>query len=263
MNGGGRSARYPLLSLASVAALLGAWFLASDVLQLAPSLILPSPAQVVARAVWLMTHTYQGQTLVGHVVASLQIAVVGWVVAMTIGLPLGAAMGWYATLRRFANPLFQVIRPIPPIAWIPFAIVWFGIDPPARILVVVLAAFSPCVINAYAAVRSVDPAIVWAARTTGASGLRVLVEVVVPTGLPVMLTGARIALGNAWMTLVAAELLAAQAGIGYIMQIARLALQADIILVSMAMIGLLGALFSVGLAVIGRRLTPWEQAHES
>jgi NitT/TauT family transport system permease protein/taurine transport system permease protein len=251
------------MSAISVATLLGAWALASDVLHLAPSLILPSPDRVLGRATWLLTNTYQGETLLGHVAASLQVVVIAWFIAMAIGLPLGAAMGWFPTFRRFVNPVFQLIRPIPPIAWIPFAIIWFGIDPPARIVVVAMAAFSPCVINAYEAVRSVDRPIVWAARTAGAGQLRILVEIVVPAGLPVILTGARIALGNAWMTLVAAELLAAQAGLGYIMQVARQALQADIIVVSMAMIGLLGALFSAGLGLLGERLTPWERASGS
>lgn len=263
VNADGRGRRYRILSAVSVATLLGAWVLASDVLHLASPLILPSPDRVVGRAAWLLTNTYQGQTLFGHVAASLQVVVVAWFIAMAIGLPLGAAMGWFPTLRRFVNPIFQLIRPIPPIAWIPFAIIWFGIDPPARIVVVAMAAFSPCVINAYEAVRSVDRPVVWAAQTTGAGELRVLAEIVVPTGLPVMLTGARIALSNAWMTLVAAELLAAQAGLGYIMQVAREALQADIIVVSMATIGVLGALFSASLALVGKRLTPWDRSSDS
>jgi ABC-type nitrate/sulfonate/bicarbonate transport system permease component len=253
-----RHRRLRLISAASLGTLVAAWWLATAGLGLVSPIVLPSPLEVLQRLGWLLTHRFQGETLAGHVLASLRIVVIAWLLALGIGIPLGLVMGWWRPVERFVNPLFQLLRPIPPIAWIPLSIMWFGIHDGARIFVIVMAAFSPCVLNAFEGVRAVDPVQVRAARTLGAPDRVVLAEVVVPAALPLLVAGARLALGNAWMTMVAAELLAARAGLGYIMQIARRMLQPDIILVSMIAIGVLGALLSALLRVVARRLTPWQ-----
>lgn len=248
---------YLAISAASLGLVLLTWFVVTDLTRQVSPVVLPSPGDVLSQAVWLLGHRFQGATLLGHTVASVSIVVAAWLIAVAIGIPFGILMGWFRPLERVAGPLFELLRPIPPIAWIPFSIVWFGIEAPARIFVVFLAAFSPCVLNAYEAVRSVDPQQVRAARTLGAGEARILGEIVVPWALPLLFTGAQIALGNAWMTMVVAELLAARAGLGYIMQIARLTLQADIIVVAMIVIGLLGAIFAIALRLLAAAMMPW------
>ena len=252
--------RYTLISVASIVAALLAWYVASDVLRLAPPVMLPSPVTVWNRFVWMLSNPYQGSTLLTHLWASLGVVVVGWLLAVVIGVPLGILFGWNKKAREFLEPLFNLIRPIPPIAWTPFALLWFGITPGARIFVVVMAAFAPCVINAYEAVRGVDKGLIGAARVSGASRWQTLRSVVVPTALPRILVGTNLALTGAWMTLVAAELLAAQAGIGYMMQIARSAFQADIIMVGMILIGLLGLAMTFVLKHAFSRALVWDGA---
>jgi taurine transport system permease protein len=184
---------------------------------------------------------------------------VGWIVAVILGVGLGFAFAWSPVIRDYADPLFQLIRPIPPIAWIPFALLWFGISPNARIFVVAIAAFAPCVINTYEALRGVDRSVMFAARTAGASKARTMLEIAFPSALPKIVVGIQIALGSAWMTLVAAELLAAQSGVGYMMQIARTSFQADVILVGMVLVGAIGMLMSALLRLAVDRAIVWEK----
>jgi ABC-type nitrate/sulfonate/bicarbonate transport system permease component len=174
-------------------------------------------------------------------------------------LPLGIAMGWWRRARWIAFPLFQVLRPIPPLAWIPLAIVWLGIGEPARIFVVFVAALVPWVMNSMQAVHSIDGLLVRAARTLGASDRQILTRVVCRTALPTLVAGARIALGNAWTTLIAAELLAATSGLGYIALNASRTLEMGILLVSMLVIGVLGAAFSFGMQALARVFAPWSR----
>lgn len=253
-----RKLRYGAISVASIAAALVLWYLASDVWRLAPPVMLPSPVTVWQRFLWMLSNPYQGSTLLAHLGASLQVVIIGWLVAVAIGVPLGILFGWNRRLREYLEPIFNLIRPIPPIAWTPFALFWFGITPGARVFVVVMAAFAPCVINAFEAVRGVDRSLIGAARVTGASRTRTLLSVVVPTALPRILVGTNLALTGAWMTLVAAELLAAQAGIGYMMQIARSAFQADIIMVGMILIGILGLVMTFVLKASFARVLTWD-----
>lgn len=247
------------LSITSVVLVLGLWYLATEVLALAPPLLAPSPVTVVERFIWLLGNEYQGASLLEHLMSSLGVVLVGWIVAVILGVALGFAFAWSPVLRDYADPLFQLIRPIPPIAWIPFALLWFGISPNARIFVVAIAAFAPCVINTYEALRAVDRSVLFAARSAGASRARTMLEIAFPTALPKVVVGIQIALGSAWMTLVAAELLAAQSGVGYMMQIARTSFQADVILVGMILIGAIGMLMSTVLRLIADRVIVWEK----
>lgn len=248
------------ISTASVVGAIALWHLASDGLRLAPAIMLPSPTTVAERFISMLHTPYQGSTLLAHLAASLQVVVLGWAIAVAVGVPLGVLFGWNRVIREFVEPVFNLIRPIPPIAWTPFALLWFGITPGARVFVVVMAAFAPCVINAFEAVRGVDRSIIGAARVTGASRTRTLLEIVVPTALPRILVGVNLALGGAWMTLVAAELIAAQAGIGSMMQIARSAFQADVIMVGMILIGVLGLLMTLGLQRAFKAALAWDGA---
>lgn len=250
-------AQWLLIAGASLAAMFGLWWYATREGGWVSPLFLPPPQEVWGAFVRLWSRPYLGSTLGEHVAASLQIVAGGWLLAGVIGLPLGIAMGWWKRARWIAFPIFQLLRPVPPLAWIPLAILWLGIGNSARIFVVFIAAIVPWVLNSMQAVYSIDSLLLRAAKTLGASDTQILTRVVCRTALPTLVAGARIALGNAWTTLVAAELLAATAGLGYIALNASRTLEVGTLLVAMAIIGVLGALFSVGMVLLTRWVAPW------
>jgi taurine transport system permease protein len=250
-------AQWLLIALASIAAMMTAWWALTRPGGPISELFLPPPEEVWGSFVRLAKRPYLGSTLLQHIGASLQVVIGGWLLAGLVGLPLGIAMGWWKKARWIAFPIFQLLRPVPPIAWIPLAILWLGIGQSARVFVVFIAAIVPWVMNSMQAVYSIDGILVRAALTLGANDRQILVRVVCRTALPTLVAGARIALGNAWTTLVAAELVAAAAGLGYIALHASRTLEMGILLVAMAIIGLLGALFSFGMQALTRRIAPW------
>lgn len=248
-----RRERSSLWSMVSIAVVFFLWYAVTDGLGLVSSLTLPSPADVASRAVWLATHTYNGTTLSQNLFASLSVVLIGWALGVIVGVPVGVLMGWSERIRQYVSPIIELLRPIPPPAWIPFAVLWFGIAPSGRIFVIFIAALMPCVINAYGAVVGRDPILVDAARCLGASDGRILRSVVVPTVSPDILAGIRVAIGSAWMTVVAAELVASSAGLGYMLVQAQYAIQPSIVLVSMFIIGLVGGLLSLTFSALERR----------
>lgn len=248
------------IALASLAVCFAAWWALTRPDGLIPALYLPPPDEVWDALLRLLRRPYLGSSLARHVAESLKVVAGGWLLAGAIGLPLGIAMGWWPRVRWLAFPVFQLLRPVPPLAWIPLAILWLGIGQTARVFVVFIAAIVPWVMNSMQAVHSIDGLLVRAARTLGANDRQILLRVVCRTALPTLVAGARIALGNAWTTLVAAELLAATAGLGYIALNASRTLEIGILLVAMAIIGLLGALFSLGMQGLTHWLAPWSRA---
>lgn len=246
-----------LIAFASLAAMYAAWWLATRPDGPISPLFLPPPQEVWDSFVRLWSRPYLGSSLGQHVGASLQVVIGGWLAAGLFGLPLGIAMGWWKKARWIMFPIFQILRPVPPLAWIPLAILWLGIGESARVFVVFIAAIVPWVMNSMQAVYSIDGILVRAALTLGASDKQILTRVVCRTALPTLVAGARIALGNAWTTLVAAELVAATAGLGYIALNASRTLEMGILLVAMAIIGVLGALFSFGMQALTRAVAPW------
>lgn len=241
----------------AAAVLIGLWWFVTRPGGPVSALYFPPPQDVLRRLLRMWSQPYIGSTLLGHIRASLSVVISGWVVAGLIGLPLGIAIGWWSRVRWIVFPVFQLVRPVPPLAWIPLAIIWLGIGDTARIFVVFIAALVPWVMNSMQAVYSVDPLLTSAARSLGASDRQILTRVVCRTALPTLVAGGRIALGNAWTTLVAAELLAASSGLGYIALNASRMLDTDVLLVAMGAIGVLGALFSVGLRGATRLIAPW------
>ncbi|MGI5837270.1 MAG: ABC transporter permease [Chloroflexota bacterium] len=248
-----------ILSGASVVVVIAFWYLITAVFGLIKPLFLPSPDNVVRTFISFLYEPYAGHNLWGHAAASLQLVLFSFFLAIGIGIPLGVLMGWFKTFDAIVNPLFQMMRPIPPLAWIPLAIVWFGIGIEAKMFVIWLAAFVPSVINSYTGIKLVDQVLIQAARTFGANKLQILREVAIPSSLPVILAGMRISLGVSWMTLVASELLAATAGLGYAMQIARRSMYPEVIVVNMLVIGLLGAVMGKILQLFERRCCSWSE----
>ena len=234
--------RYTLYSILTVIAFLAVWQL---IVMLGLGGIVPAPTTVFHTFIVKLTDTKpDGATLITNVLVSLQVACSGLFLAIFIGVPLGWLMGWYHSVDRFVRPIFEFIRPIPPIAWIPLTIIWLGIGLTAKAMIIFLASFIPCLINAYTGIKESNKTLINVAKTFGASDFKVFLTVAVPSSLPLTFTGIRIALNCAWSTLVAAELLAANAGIGYMISMGRSFARVDIILVGMITIGMMGFIFS-------------------
>lgn len=224
---------------------LVAWELVTDVFHLVKPYSLPSPVKVFDTFVKkLYLNSPDGSTLPQHIWASLQVALLGFGAGALVGIPLGILMAWFRPVDRIVRPVFDLIRPIPPIGLIPIMVLVFGIGLEAKVAVIFFSAFIPCVINAYSGIKEAKDIHLWVARTFGATNRQMLFTVAIPTAMPMIFTGFRVALGAAWMSLVAAELLAATRGVGYMIHISRTIGRADVIVVGMLVIGLIGSLLS-------------------
>ncbi|WP_075630323.1 MULTISPECIES: ABC transporter permease [Brucella] len=237
------------LNLLSFAVGIGGWYL----LTATGAVVLPGPVDVLERAVTLLLN---GQ-LVGDIFASLRRVLSGFVLGVALAIPVGFLMGWYRIARSLIEPWVQFFRMIPPLAVIPLAIVTLGIDESPKIFVIFLASFLSSVVATYQGVISVDRTLINAARVLGAKDATIFARVIVPASVPLILVGVRIGLGSAWATVVAAELIAAQSGLGYRMQQAQLYYDLPTIFVSLVTIGILGLFMDRLLQAADRRLTQW------
>ncbi|MEN3431798.1 ABC transporter permease [Brucella melitensis] len=237
------------LNLLSFAVGIGGWYL----LTATGAVVLPGPVDVLERAVTLLLN---GQ-LVGDIFASLRRVLSGFVLGVALAIPVGFLMGWYRIARSLIEPWVQFFRMIPPLAVIPLAIVTLGIDESPKIFVIFLASFLSSVVATYQGVISVDRTLINAARVLGAKDATIFARVIVPASVPFILVAVRIGLGSAWATVVAAELIAAQSGLGYRMQQAQLYYDLPTIFVSLVTIGILGLFMDRLLQAADRRLTQW------
>ena len=249
-----KSKKYTIVSVISFLLFLFIWELITDILKVVPEYAMPSPYAVAKAFIYkIYSPDPDGATLFEHILTSLEVSLSGYALGAVIGIPLGIAMAWYRKFDMFFKPIFDLLRPIPPIAWIPIMILWFGIGLPAKAAIIFVSAFIPCVINTYAGIKQTSPVHIWVAQTFGASNFEILRKIAIPTALPLIFTGLKISLGTAWMTLVAAELLAATKGLGFMIQINRMLARPDIIVVGMLTIGGIGALLAILLDKIERK----------
>jgi len=255
------AARAPALhGAAAVAALLFAWWLATAIPGFVPPRVLPSPLDVVARFGALVAEPFSGATLFGHALVSLQRWGIGVLVAIGLGVPLGIALAWLPPLRAVVTPAFELLRYIPPFAWVPIAVLWFGASTTTQAAIVFIAAFPACIINTQLAVAQVDPILARAARTLGAGPARTLAKVILPVAAPTIFTGLRIAFSNGWMALVGAELVVGKQGLGFLISQGQINDSASTILVGMTTIGVLGTLIDAVLQRAQRLALPWRPA---
>lgn len=240
--------------------LLVLWWLATAIPDFIPPRVLPSPLDVVARFASLLAEPFSGATLVGHAGVSLQRWGLGVLVALGLGLPVGIALAWLPPLRAVVTPAFELLRYIPPFAWVPIAVLWFGASTTTQALIVFIAAFPACIINTQLAVAQVDPILVRAARTLGAGSMTTLRSVVLPVAAPTIFTGLRIAFSNGWMALVGAELVVGKQGLGFLISQGQINDSAATILVGMISIGALGFLIDAVLQRVQKLVLPWKPA---
>lgn len=216
---------------------------------------LPAPTELYKGAIELIGN---GQ-LQQDSLASL--SRVGWALlaAAVVGFPLGAALGGSRRLAWSVEPVVNFFRPIPPLAWIPLSILWFGIGDAQNVFIIFLAAVFPIILNTMEGVRDVDPQLIRAARTLGANRFTIAFTVILPAALPAMFVGFRVGTGIAWMALVAGELVASTSGLGYLISQGRYLFRSDYIIVGMVMIGLIGLMLDGMVRLLQAIVTPWRQ----
>jgi len=253
-----QSIKYMLLSVAGVLGLLVIWQAAVN-FGMVDSTRLPAPTTIFQTIVYkAYNQAPDGNTLFINILASLEVALTGFFAAIIIGVPLGLFMGWWEYGDRFMHPIFELIRPIPPIAWIPLVVVWMGIGLKAKGMIIFFTAFVPCVINSYTGIKLTDKTLINVSKTFGAKYREIFFKVGIPSSLPMVFAGIRVALGNSWSTLVAAEMLAASAGLGYMIQIGRTVARPDIVIAGMAVIGAIGAALSTMLSLAENHMMKWQ-----
>ena len=225
-----------------------------------PGYKLPSPANV-ARGFFdlIQTGMPPGHRLHIHIYHSLLRVLWGYSIALLVAIPLGLLMGWSAKFRGLIEPLVEMIRPIPPLAWIPIAILWFGIGGKSAAFIIFLGAFFPILLNTISGVRSIDPVLIEAARVLNAGRRFIFLKVLVPGAIPSILTGMRIGIGIGWMTLVAAEFTGVKQGygLGYMIMTARDIQRSDEIIAGMLVIGSIGLGIDGCLRMIERQMIKW------
>lgn len=230
----------PWIGMLGLLVFLAVWQVAA--MKLDDPSTLASPLDVLQTA-WIMLHEpFAGATLAAHLLASLQRFGAGFGLAVAIGIPLGVAMGWFQRLDALVRPLFDLLRFIAPIAWVPFAVLWFGTGFGGPVLIIFSGAFPACVIGAYGGAQLVDSRLLEAARMLGARHLHILLEVIVPSAMPSIVAALRVAAGNAWQSLVGAELIVASSGLAYLMVRGQMNRTIVIVLVGMLVVGLVGLL---------------------
>lgn len=254
---GSKSYVYTLLSITGVLAFFLIWQLLVEA-GLLEQRYLEKPTKIIALFFSKLTvKEPDGATLLQHIWASLSVSLTGLFMAIVVGLPLGSLMGWYKGLDKFMRPIFEIVRPIPPVSWIPLTILWLGIGLQAKAFVIFFAAFIPCVINSYTGVKMTRQSLINVAKTCGCSKFEIFRKVCIPSALPMMFAGIRVALGNAWATLVAAEMLASTAGLGYMITMGRNFARPDLIVLGMCTIGGIGAIFNGVFSVIEKNVIKW------
>ena len=219
-----------------------------------PSLV-PTPHQVATKFWQLLTTA----RLPVDILMSTQRVFIGVTLGIAAAVPVGFLLGWYRDVRRFIDPLLNFFRALPPIALIPLVIVYFGIGEPAKIVILFYASFFAGVIVMYEGIAQISPIYVRVARTLGATDGEIFRKVIVPLTVPHMLTALRVALGVAWATLVASELIAAQRGLGSLIQEAAAFFQLDIIYVGIICIGFIALAMDLALRKVAKRLVAWQE----
>lgn len=238
-----------LLGVLGVFAFFGIWSFLS-LSGLVPHQFLPAPYEVAARFIELLGTPFAGATLQVHLASSALRFGYGFLLGAAIGIPLGLLMGWFRVLDEIVSPIFDALRFVAPIAWVPFAALWFGTGIGGPILIIFAGAFPPCLINAYRGARFVPRPLIEAAQMLGTGNLRIIVEVLLPASTASIVAGLRVSAGLGWQSLIGAELIVASTGVGFMMVQAQLDASTPTVMSSMIAIGLVGLAIDVALRAL-------------
>ena len=225
----------------------------------AVGLFISSPITVIGKTLRSIVEPLGTHTIQGHVLWSLSRVAVGFVVGSVAGVVVGVLLGWYRIFEAIVRPLFEVIRPIPPIAWIPLAILWFGLGESSKYFLIFLAVFSNVTMNAYSGARAVDQTLVGAAKMLGANNRQVFTSIVLPSCVPQIFAGLQIGLGSGWATVVAAEMVRSSEGVGWVITKGQDLNNPLQILVGIVGIGVIGYILAVLMRAIEAKLCVWSE----
>ena len=245
------------ISVVTTIVLIAVWFLITDMGWIKP-LFLPTPQAVWGKFVLAMTDGVANSTLLEHTGWSMMRVFGAFALSCVTAIPIGILMGTNRIMRGIFDPPIEFYRPLPPLAYLPLMIIWFGIGELSKILLIFLAIFAPMAISARAGVRSVGIEQIHAAYAMGASRMQIIWHVVLPAATPEILTGMRIGIGFGWTTLVAAEMVAADKGLGFMVLNAAQYLQSDTVIMGIIVIGLFAFAFDLLMRYVERALVPWK-----
>lgn len=255
-----KSLVYFIAPYLALCVLLLAWQLASG----ENVRIFPSPVLVVQKLVSLMFHPLSGSTIFGHIGISMARIFTALFFAIVIGIPFGVLVGWSPAFRATLGALFECVRPIPVLAWIPLVVMWFGIGEKAKIIMIFIGAFMPIVVNSYTGIKMVAPLYLDVGRMFHASTQKqLLTQIVLPAALPTIFAGIRNATSVAWMVVLAAEMLAAKSGLGFLICRGMEVFDISLVMAGMTCIGLAGAFLALVTNFIERKVCPWNRGLRS
>lgn len=221
--------------------------------------LMPGPVTVIKRFVASLNTTIGAYTLVGHVMRSLSRVMVGFAFAAVSGIALGLLIGWNKTAEALIKPLFELIRPIPPIAWISIAVIWFGLGEGAKYFIIFISGFSNITINVYTGARAVDPELIGAAKMLGCSDSKIFTTIVMPASVPYIFTGLQIAISSSWAAVVAAEMVRSTDGVGWMITSGQGMGDIGQIMVGIIAIGVIGFLLATIMRGIEAKLCAWSR----
>lgn len=221
--------------------------------------LIPGPLTVFVGIFETFKNPIGKYSILGHVLFSLSRVLVGYAIAAVLGIALGVLMGWNKTIEAIFRPLYEMIRPIPPIAWIPLAILWFGLGETTKYFLIFLAAFNNITLNAYQGARTVDPVLIGASRMLGANKIQTLFTVILPASVPVIFAGLQVAVSVSWATVVAAEMVRSTEGAGWVIINAQEMNNMTQILIGIVSIGVVGYLLAITMRKVEDKLCAWNK----
>ncbi len=239
-----KPARFWTLSAVGAVGFVAIWTIAAQSGLVKP-IFLPNPWQVLQRLVQLTHESFAGYTLQRHLLSSLQRFLMGFGLAVVVGIPLGLLMAWFRIIDRVVTPVFEAVRFVAPIAWVPFAALWFGTGIGGPVLIIFTGAFPPVLINTYRGAKYVDIRYIEASRMLGASAWRGITQVLLPAAVPSIVSGLRVSAGLGWQSLVGAELIVASSGVGYLMVKGQASLSTSTVMSGMIAIGIVGLIIDI------------------
>ena len=223
---------------------------------------LASPAQVIVRFDRLLTDTLAGLTLWGHIWASTSRVLIGFALASAIAIPLGLFMALNPYVDAIVKPVFDIFKPMPPIAWVSIAILWFGIGEPSKIFIIVIGTFVPCLLNAYNGIRLIEPELYDVIKVLGGKNQDEIIQVSFPASFPAIFAGLQISLSNAWTCVPAAELVASHSGLGFIIVQGMKMSDTSLVIGGMVIIAIVAWTTSLMIIGLERLLCPWKRKIE-
>ena len=252
-------------SIVSVSVIFGSWIIYGFYVESLPEkegrtliIFMPPLSEAWGRFITAATEGYRNFTLFEHIGVSMYRLLTGFFLGCIIGIPMGFAMGLSRIMRGLLDPIVEFMRPIPPLALIPLFIIWLGIYDKSKIALLFLAALWIMVLSARAGVQGIRMSKIHAAYTLGASKKQILFKVLLPNAFPEIFTGMRVAMGVCWGTLVAAELVGADSGIGFMIVVAGKSLNTGLVFVGIILIGIIGALIDIAMRKIENKMVPWK-----